>query len=566
MAESMIVCPNCKQNIPLTNAIEGPIAERLRKEFEAKSQAKEHAILELEKSVLAQRVELNKARQAQEIEIQTKLAAERHKLAAEAKQSAEAAIATQVADLRSQLTEQSKKLESAQATELELRKERRELEQQKEALALEVTRRVDEECGKIKLETRKTLEEEYQRKEKDRLQQLEALRVEVAASQRRAETLAAKEQSLAAEKAKLDQLQQSMEAQVAEKLNAERQKLTAEALQRATEQKAVEMQDLQQRLAEKDTRLQQAQQLEITLRNERVKLEEQKRELELQTIRQLDEERAKIRESATRAADENHRLKEREAEEKMAAMRRQIEELRQKAEQGSQQLQGEVLELELEDMLRAAFPHDVVEPVPKGVHGGDVVQKVMTPALQYCGTILWESKRTKNWSDGFIEKLKDDQRKAKADVAMIVSVTLPKTVVHFGNMDGIWVTSRECMMPTVSALRTGLLQLAGARRAAEGQHEKMQVLYRYVSSHEFKQRVEGVVEAFLAMKEELDKERTAITKIWAKREKQIERVMESTTGLVGDIAGIVGGAMPAIPSMELPALAEPAENGSSRLR
>ncbi|WP_239650119.1 DUF2130 domain-containing protein [Methylocucumis oryzae] len=235
-------------------------------------------------------------------------------------------------------------------------------------------------------------------------------------------------------------------------------------------------------------------------------------------------------------------------------MQQKIEELKRKAEQGSQQLQGEVQELELEAMLRAKFPFDSIEPVAKGEYGGDALQRVISPTGQISGTLLWESKRTKNWSDGWLVKLREDQRNAKADLAVLVSHALPKGVESFEEIDGIWVVSPRAALPVATILRHTLQQIALARTAAEGQHGKTELVYQYLTGPRFKQRVEAIVEAFSTMQEDLDKERKAILKQWAKREAQIERVMNATVGMYGDLQGIAGKSLQEIEGLEMKVL------------
>jgi len=234
------------------------------------------------------------------------------------------------------------------------------------------------------------------------------------------------------------------------------------------------------------------------------------------------------------------KLKVAEKEEMIAGMQRTIEELKRKAEQGSQQLQGEVQELDLEALVHTAFPTDVLEPVAKGELGADLLQLVIGPVGQQCGKILWESKRTKNWSDGWLAKLRDDQRTAKAEIAIIVSQVLPKGVDSFNLVDGIWVTSPRCAIPVAIALRHSLIELANARQAGEGQQSKMELVYQYLIGPRFRHRIEAIVEKFSDMHEDLEKERKTMTRLWAKREEQIRCVVESTAGMYGDLQGIAG--------------------------
>jgi hypothetical protein len=243
-----------------------------------------------------------------------------------------------------------------------------------------------------------------------------------------------------------------------------------------------------------------------------------------------------------------------EKEQTILAMKNQIEELKRKSEQGSQQLQGEVQELQIEATLRSAFPHDTVTPVPKGEFGGDAIQQVTTAAGQACGKILWESKRTKNWSDAWLQKLRDDQRLAKADAAIIVSQALPKHIESFGQVDGVWITSPKCSIPVAMAVRHLLIEVSAARKAGEGQQSKMELMYQYLTGPRFRHRVEAIVEKFTDMQLDLDRERKAMQRIWAKRETQIRGVMEATAGMYGDMQGIAGRSLQEIQGLELDSL------------
>ena len=219
-------------------------------------------------------------------------------------------------------------------------------------------------------------------------------------------------------------------------------------------------------------------------------------------------------------------------------------------------------ELELHNLLRARFPFDSVEPVPKGEFGGDALQRVVSHSGQISGTILWESKRTKNWSDAWLAKLRDDQRTAKAEVAVLVSQVLPKGVEAFDVVVGIWVTSPRAALPVATVLRHTLLQVSMARQVSEGQQTKTEMVYQYLTGPRFRHRVEAIVEAFSSMQEDLDRERKAIMKQWAKREEQIERVMGATVGMYGDLQGIAGKSLQEIEGLELQTL-EP-ETGATK--
>jgi hypothetical protein len=213
-----------------------------------------------------------------------------------------------------------------------------------------------------------------------------------------------------------------------------------------------------------------------------------------------------------------------------------------------------VQELELESLLSSKFPRDTILPVPKGEFGGDVLHCVAGPLGQACGTILWESKRTKNWSDGWLSKLREDQRTAKAEIAVIVSQALPREVETFGFVEGIWVAHPKVALPVAMSLRQTLIEVACARQASEGQQTKMEMVYQYLTGPRFRQRIEAIVEAFSSMKKDLDQEKKAITRQWAKREEQIDRVMQATVGMYGDFQGIAGKTLQEIEGLEFQGL------------
>ena len=373
--------------------------------------------------------------------------------------------------------------------------------------------------------------------------------------------IARKEESLREREEAVTKAKQAIDDQVAEKLVAERAKIVSEeskkaklALQSDIDQKAKELAELQDVLTQRDVKLAEAQKAQADLIRQKRELDDAKRELELTVEKRVQDGLLATREQAKKEAEEGLKLKVMEKEQTIASMQTQIEELKRRAEQGSQQLQGEVQELELEALLRAKFPRDTIEPVPKGEFGGDALQRVMGPLGQVCGTILWESKRTKNWSDGWLVKLRDDQRTAKADIAIIVSQTLPKDVESFDLVDGIWVTNAKSVFSLAVALRHSLIELASARQALDGQQTKTEMVYQYLTGPRFRHRVEAIVEAFSSMQEDLDREKKAITKQWAKREEQIERVMQATVGMYGDLQAIAGKSFQEIEGLELTGL------------
>lgn len=377
-------------------------------------------------------------------------------------------------------------------------------------------------------------------------------------------TYAQREAVLKAAEVELAKAKESVAEQVAAKLKSERATIAAEESKKARqllgsdlETKAKELADLQEVLKQRDQKLAEAQKAQAELIRKQRELDDAKREMDLTIEKQVQQSLSAVRDKAKLDAEEGMKLKVMEKEHMISAMQKQIEELKRRAEQGSQQLQGEVQELELEAMLSSRFPKDSIEPVPKGEHGGDVLHRVFGIIPVCCGTILWESKRTKNWSDGWLDKLREDQWAAKAEFAVIVSQALPKDVDTFDHMDGIWVTSPRTVIPVAIALRHSLIELATARQAGEGQQTKMEMVYQYLTGPRFRQRVQAIVEAFSSMQEDLSKEKKAIMKQWAKREEQIERVMQATVGMYGDLQGIAGKSLQEIEGLDLAALPGP---------
>ncbi|TMQ75522.1 hypothetical protein ACCUM_1203 [Candidatus Accumulibacter phosphatis] len=375
---------------------------------------------------------------------------------------------------------------------------------------------------------------------------------------KREQSVREKEKLVAQAKRTLDE---QINEQVAEQLKAERARVVAEEAKKAKlataaelDAKAREVTELQEVLKVREEKLAEAQKAQAELIKKQRELDDAKRELELTVEKRVQDSLTDVREKAKREAEEGLKLKVLEKDQTIASMQQKIEELKQKAEQGSQQLQGEVQELELENLLRTKFPFDTIEPVPKGEFGGDALQRVTSQAGQVCGTILWESKRTKHWSDGWLTKLREDQRTAKAEISVLVSQVLPKGVETFDVLDGVWVTSPRAALPVATMLRHTLLQVNTARQVSEGQQTKTEMVYQYLTGPRFRHRVEAIVEAFSSMQQDLDKERKAIMRQWAKREEQIDRVMGATVGMYGDLQGIAGKSLQEIEGLELQAL------------
>ncbi len=360
------------------------------------------------------------------------------------------------------------------------------------------------------------------------------------------------------------------EAQLSEKeteyqvlLRKQREELVAKLKKQAEEAVSAEITDLKEQAEETKRKLKQANENELTLRKRQRELEDREKTLELETARKIDEERQKIETDVFTRLEEQHKLKDAEKDKKLSDAFKQVEELKRKMEQGSQQMQGEVLELELEELFKREFPFDVIEPVSKGVRGADIVQTVKTQSGRTCGKILWETKRVKNWNESWIQKLKDDQGEAKADIAVLVSEVLPAGFHHFRQIHGVWVTDIPSAVSLALALRVVLIQVASAKEIESGKDDKKDLIYRYVTGPEFRNRVTAIIEGFRTMKEDLEAEKRAMQKIWGSREKQIEKIISNTAGMYGDLEGLAGAALPQIKVLELPTTNNDQESANS---
>lgn len=366
--------------------------------------------------------------------------------------------------------------------------------------------------------------------------------------------LAEDREQLAKLREQLDAHQEKFDEKVREAIAAERGKLLDKARVEAKQAVAIELEDSEAQLRESAEKLRAFQEQELKLRQKARELEEQAEKQQLVIERQLDAERKKIREATLKQAEEQNQLKLAEREQQIDMLRRQIDDLKRKAEQGSQQAQGEVLEIALENLLLEQFPSDDIEPVAKGARGADVIQHVFDGNGRPCGSILWEAKRTKTWSDKWLGKAIDDQQDAKTSCACIVSSALPESVPYFGEISGVWIASWPCARSAAMALRRVLIESAQARLATEGQHGKMELVYNYLSGPEFRNRIRGLVEPYIEMQADLESEKRAFNRHWNKRQKQLDRAISSTTGLYGDLQGIIGNGLQEIEGMDSLAL------------
>ncbi len=330
----------------------------------------------------------------------------------------------------------------------------------------------------------------------------------------------------------------------------ERLKFETEAKQKAEESISLELKDLKQQLNEKKEQLEKSKEEELSLRKRQRELEEKERDLKLEVERTLDVERKKIIEDAETKVAEEHRFKELEKEKQLNDMRKQIEDLKRKAELTSQQAQGEVQELALEEMLRTIYPFDIIEEVGKGVRGADVIQTVKNRLGTECGKILYESKRTKHFSEDWIQKLKADALLVKANICVIVTEAMPEGLDTIGQIDGVWICQFNDAKGLSLVLRESMIQIHSAFVSQSNKGEKMQMLYDFLTGNEFKMQLEAIIEGFKGLQDSYQDEKLKMQRLWKEREKQLEKVLLNTVHFYGSIKGIAGNSIPDIKLLE----------------
>jgi len=353
------------------------------------------------------------------------------------------------------------------------------------------------------------------------------------------------------EAAKLD-LVGIVNRQVEEKLKMEKIEIEKKAKEEAVKETSAEVDGLKEVLKQKDTKLDELRKDQVELMKEKQKFEDEKKAFDLDMMKKEQEITQKVSQEVTGQLGDKYKLQIAEKDKKLSDAEKAIDDLTRKLQQGSQQSQGEILEVELEELLRQTFIYDEIIPVAKGDNGADVIQKVKNNFGKVCGTIVWESKRTKNWTDTWIPKLKDDKRREKADLAVIVSIVMPEEIKTFGLRDGVMVVNFNSVIALTTILRSQLIDLSNARTSGEDRGKKSEIVYNYLTSNDFKQRIEVWLEYFTSRQKELNTEKAYFTKKWEKEEKSMQKVYLNTAGIYGDLQGLIGTALPKIDMLELP--------------
>lgn len=368
--------------------------------------------------------------------------------------------------------------------------------------------------------------------------------------------IAEKEKELTEKEKQIEAGRQNLSQIVAERVatavKVKETEISAKAKEEATKEVSIELEGLKEVLKQKDTKLEELRKDQVELMKEKQKFEDDKKAFDLEMMKKEEEITKKVSEELGNQMGEKYQHQIAELNKKLTDAQKANEEMDRKLKQGSQQTQGEVLELELEELLKQKFIYDEIIPVPKGVNGADVIQKVKNNNGRVYGTIVWESKRTKNWVEGWIQKLNDDKRREKADVAVIVSNCLPEGVKNFEIRDGVTITNFQSVMGIATLLRNQIFRISEVKISNQDREKKSEIVYEYLISNEFKQRIEVWLEYFKNRQEEINKERLYFTKKWEKEDKNLQKIFLNTAGIYGDIQGSIGSALPKIDILELP--------------
>ena len=372
---------------------------------------------------------------------------------------------------------------------------------------------------------------------------------------------AKKEEEYKQREALLQQELQAKDIELNKRLNEEKQKLQKELQESIRKTVSADYENqlklLQQTTTDNEEKLKEARKKELEFLQREQQLKNKEAELDLTLQKKLQEERTILSEQIRSQEMEKNALKETGFNLKLKEMQMQLdeqkklaEEMKRRAEQGSMQRQGEVQELLLEEILKENFPFDLIEEVGKGVEGADCIQVVRNSSGKECGKIIYESKRTKTWNNNWLEKLKTDKRSRGADIAILVTQVFPKDMERFGEREGIWLCNFTEVNSVAHIIRSGIIQVYEVQKSGENKGDKMQLLYNYLTGNEFRGQVEAIVEGFMAMRQGIMKERIQMEKIWKEREKQLEKVLLSTSGMYGSVKGIAGASVGDIPLLD----------------
>jgi len=545
MGKTKINCPNCGVDIDVDEVFKQKAEEDIKKDYDEKLSRQVQQLNIKKEEVDAEKLRVKRLIEEQDDIIRGKLIQERGKLVKEAEFAAKRELEFEMVKLKQDVDIKSKENKQYKMKEVDLLNKERELKEKEEHMKIDMKKMMLEKEEEIREKAVKAEQErneirmmEYDRELEDQKKQLSEMKKKEIEFKNKEKELKDSE----------EQLRIDLEKQM-----LGREKMIEEKIQKREQEKSeLKKMEFEKRLEDQNKELSLMKVREVEFKNKEKELNEKEEQLKLDMEKQMSDQLKMVEEKTIKKEQEKNELRQREYEKQLDDQKKMIDELKKKAEQGSMQLQGEVQELAIEDFLKNTFPFDKIIEVKKGEKGADAVQLVINNLQQECGKIIYESKRTKNFSEGWIEKLKDDQIKQQADIAVIVTETMPKDMDRFGQKQGIWICSFSEIKSLSIVFREMLLRTHAVRSVNVNKGDKMEMLYSYLTSSEFRQQVETIVDGFSNMQTDLNREKIAMEKIWSSREKQIRKVLLSTSSMFGSIKGLAGSSIEDIKSLEMP--------------
>lgn len=614
MPQTKIKCPNCGIDVKVDEVFKHQAEEHLKKEYEEKLANQLLELNKQKEEVQGEKLKIKRLKEEQDDIIRRKLFEERSKIKAEAEFKAKKDLEFEILKLKQDYESKSKENFELKKKEVHIMSKERELVDKEIQLKLDMerqmldkTKEIEDRAVKQEQERNELKKRELEKQIEDHMNMLDTYRKNEIEMRNKEQELREREkktkrdmENLMQEKVKdveersirreeerselqkreyekllLDQkmIVGELKRKEIEMLNNEQELLAREKQSRLdmekkflekikdveektirSEQERSEFQsrEYENKLEQQKILIDSLRRKEIEMINNESQMKESEEQLKMDLERQMLEKEKAIQERIVRREQEKNELKNREYEKQLIDQKKLIDELKKKAEQGSQQLQGEVQELALEQFFRINFPLDMIEEVTKGVKGADIIHVVKDNLQQECGKIIYESKRTKSFSEQWISKIKEDQKNETADLAVIVTESMPRDMERFGLIQGVWICNYQEVKSLSIVLREMLLKTHFVKSTQENKGEKMEMLYGYLTSNEFRHQIEAIIDGFTCMKTELDKEKRAMHRIWKEREKQINKVITNTIDMYGSMKGIAGNAIQNIKTLELP--------------
>ncbi len=550
--KSNITCPQCDYQIDVNDILRHQIEADIQKKYNNELAKKDSHYQQQYQNLLQQQAQLDEQVRQQDIILQQRLQQEKQSLQQQIKQQFDYEHTAQLNAFEQELTDKSAQLKEFNKVKADITRLQREKDEQKATITADFAQRFTERLKEEQLVLRSELTKKLQAQSSI---QIEALQTELTLKSNELSEFNQAKAEIERLKREKNEQKDAIEAASAQRFNKQlkqEQQILREKITTAMKTEVSgQLNSLQQELRNKSEQLKELNQTKADL----MRLEREKEELRGQVVlekeREFSEKLTNERLKIQRQVDDASEFKVKELQKQLDEQKELAVEMRRKAEQGSTQMQGEVQELAIEEWLIANFPLDTIEEIKKGARGADCLQIVHTHRQQNCGTIYYESKRTKEFQANWIEKFKNDIREKNASIGVLVTEAMPSNMSRMGLREGVWVCSFEEFKGLSAVLRETVIKLSEAVASQENKGDKMEMLYSYLTGNEFKLQVEGIVEGFSQMQKDLDSEKRAMAKIWKQREKQLQKVLLNTTHMYGSIKGIAGSAVASVALLEL---------------